>query len=535
MISKDFQRQLFKEELDVLEEAMSIIDSGKYKDKELFMDFENLVESYEKLLNIIRKIVKISDSQAKNLLWRESEIKSLLDNAGQGFLTFGNDFIVNREYSAECRRLFEKDISRSNILELLAGDDQENTKELEGSFQAIFETNDLELKQQYINESTKVIKLGQKYLDLKIKLINHLEDNTQLIMLILTDITDRYQAEKQIEFLSHHDKLTTLYNRTYVDKWIASFNAKEHFPLSVVVADMNGLKLANDIFGHLQGDKLLAKLAQVLSASTRASDVIARWGGDEFLILLPGTDAKDCTRICERIKENCKKIKDLPIELSVALGAATQNSTNNNIVDLFNIAENRMYSDKMLESSGIRRQLKTLHTRFFEDSGHIKRVEKAVLRFAKKLGLKDNSIEVQYMQLLARLHDIGKITIPKEILGKKGPLTDDEWEIIKSHSEIGYRMAQSIGETVVAEAILAMHERWDGKGYPRYLEKEEIPFLARMFQIVDVYDVMTHLRPYRKAKLREEAIEELKKNQGSQFDPELLDIFLSNLEYITKG
>jgi len=333
MISKDFQRQLFKEELDVLEEAMSIIDSGKYKDKELFMDFENLVESYEKLLNIIRKIVKISDSQAKNLLWRESEIKSLLDNAGQGFLTFGNDFIVNREYSAECRRLFEKDISRSNILELLAGDDQENTKELEGSFQAIFETNDLELKQQYINESTKVIKLGQKYLDLKIKLINHLEDNTQLIMLILTDITDRYQAEKQIEFLSHHDKLTTLYNRTYVDKWIASFNAKEHFPLSVVVADMNGLKLANDIFGHLQGDKLLAKLAQVLSASTRASDVIARWGGDEFLILLPGTDAKDCTRICERIKENCKKIKDLPIELSVALGAATQNSTNNNIVD----------------------------------------------------------------------------------------------------------------------------------------------------------------------------------------------------------
>ncbi len=120
---------------------------------------------------------------------------------------------------------------------------------------------------------------------------------------------------------------------------------------------------------------------------------------------------------------------------------------------------------------------------------------------------------IQHLQLLARLHDIGKIAIPQEILGKRGSLSDNEMEIVKSHSEIGFRMAQSIGETVVAETILAIHERWDGEGYPRHLAKEEIPFLARMFQIIDVYDVMTHNRPFQKAMTSGEAVAELKKTE----------------------
>lgn len=538
MNDRDFQIPLFKEELAVLEAATQKLDTNT-EPQELYTDFQRLVSNYEKLLKFTRKIFKISDSQAKNLLQRENEIKNILDNAGQGFLTFSKDLVVDREYSAECLRIFGKDIGRCNIVELLSGEDQQQNKEIEDTFRRIFETRDPRLQQQNISTIPSVIKLGQKDLALKIKLISDWGNSTQLIMLIITDVTEKYQAEKKIEFLSQHDKLTSLYNRDYIDNWITQCNPDHHFPISVIFADINGLKLANDIFGHLQGDQLLISFSHVLSVSTRASDIVARWGGDEFLILLPRTDVHACETICKRIEGNCKDIKGAPIELSSALGCATQKRPHNSIIDLFGIAENMMYNNKLLQSNRIRRQLimsveKTFHSRFFEDSGHIKRVEAAAVSFGEILGLKKHSAVMQHLKLLAKIHDIGKITLPKDILGKEESLTHDEWEIIKSHSNIGFRMAQSIGETVVAEAIYAMHERWDGTGYPRQLIKEEIPFLARMFQIVDVFDVMTHDRPYQKAKTKEEAIQELNAHKSSQFDPELVDTFVNSLDSIIR-
>jgi len=305
----------------------------------------------------------------------------------------------------------------------------------------------------------------------------------------------------------------------------------DHFPLSIIMADMNALKLTNDVFGHAQGDQMLVELARVISSCCRSKDIVSRWGGDEFLIMLPGTDADNCAKVCQRIKAACAQERDLPIELSAALGMATQQNPEGSIADLFNVAENRMYSNKLQESKQVRRKIilgleKILHNKCFEGSDHVKRIEYLTLCFARRLGIPADSTEVKQLILLAKLHDIGKVAIPGDILCKPGPLTDGEWEIVRSHSEIGYRMAQSIGEPAVGEAILAHHERWDGLGYPSGLKEIQINLVARIFSIVDAYDVMGQDRPYRKALSQEEALREIKKGGGTQFDPELVNVFV---------
>lgn len=534
MISPDFNKKLFEKELMVLEAAWNEIATGKHEKNELFPDYKDLVVNYEKLLTLTRKVIKISDLQGMNLIKRESELKNLLDNAGQGFLTFCKDLIINREYSAECVRIFGQKIGKMNILTLLYGDDSTQNELLASLFQSIWETSDVAEQHEYLNKLPKKITINERYLTLEFKLITPVDGNEQLIMLIITDVSERHKAQEQVVFLSYHDKLTSLYNRAYIEEWNSHFQPGEHFPLSVIMADVNGLKLANDIFGHVQGDLLLVKLAQVLLRCCRKNDIVARWGGDEFLVLLPRTDQEACKNIYHRIKEACVQEPAQPIELSVALGMATQQSSEGSIADLFNIAEERMYSNKLLESKQVRRRIvlglnKILHTRLYEDEQHIERIKELSQSFALYLGFMMESIEMRQLNMLADLHDIGKVVVPREILGKPGPLTSGEWEIVKSHSETGYRMAQSIGETAVGEAILALHERWDEQGYPFGLKGEQIPLLARLLSIVDAYDVMTHDRPYRQALSKEEALKEIEKGSGTQFDTQLAKSFINYL------
>jgi len=535
MIEKNFQRQLFKKELQILEQAWSGLAEGKYEGHEFVEDYKLMVKHYENLLTLTRRIFKISDIQARNLMQRETELKNLLDNAGQGFLTFGRDLRIDREYSVECDKLFGCKINTMNILDLLKSSDQAQNDQFVEVFQGVLGTSDPVIQQQLINKLPSVIKRGERYLSIELKPIppNHEEDNF-LCMLVLTDVTEKRKAEEQVAFLSYHDKLTGLYNRAFIDKWVDEFQPENDFPLSVIMVDLNGLKLANDVFGHLQGDVLLTGLGQVLLKCTRRSDIVARWGGDEFLILLPGTDELACQGVGERIREGCIQRLDLSIELSVSLGSATQKEPTKTIADLFGVAENEMYKDKLQESKDVRRRLimsveKKLHIKFFEDPGHVDRVGQLALRLGKAAGLKPGSLVLDNLNLMVRLHDIGKVGIPKEVLGKQTILTDYEWEIMRRHSEIGYRMAQSIDESIVAEAILALRERWDGTGYPRRLKGEQIPLLSRLVGIVDAFDVMTHNRPYRSAYSQEDAISELTKESGTQFDPHLTSILISEL------
>ncbi|KOA19749.1 cyclic di-GMP phosphodiesterase response regulator RpfG [Clostridium homopropionicum DSM 5847] len=538
MSSYNFNNEIFNQELAVLKTAMDNLKNLKYKENELIEAYRNLALNYEKLLKFANKSVKISDSQGSELRRREFEIRNILDNSNQGFLTFGRNMIVNKEYSSECVRIFGRKISNVNIFELLKSDNINQNVLYQRVFEEIFDTQDIERKFNLLMELPSLLKINNVYVNISYKLINK-DDirDEELIMLIITDVTEKKKSEEQILFLSYHDKLTSLFNRAYINSIISQLQTEACMPLSIIVGDMNGLKLTNDVFGHAYGDELLVNASKILLSSCRSTDIISRWGGDEFLVLLPNTSEQEVNRVISKIESTCSNFDPSPIEVSISLGSATIRDHNTSILELFSMAENKMYNNKIIEGKKIRRKIilnieKALIEKCFEDDGHTARVTSMAMNFAKALNIKESSNEMADLSLLAYLHDVGKISIPSEVLGKKQPLSEIEREIIKSYTEIGYRIALSIDEPNLAQGIHALRERWDGKGYPNGLKEDKIPLISRIVSIIDAYDAMTHHRPYREAMGQSEALEELINCSGTQFDPQLVELFIKEKLYL---
>ena len=347
---------------------------------------------------------------------------------------------------------------------------------------------------------------------------------------IVRDITERKHAEKQLKFLSFHDRLTGLYNRAYFEEELKRLDSKRQLPLSLIMADINGLKLVNDAFGHKEGDLLLFKSAKILKACARKEDIIARWGGDEFVLLLPKTTEKQTLDIIDRIKEKIKIANKDKVLLSLSVGSSTKTDLVKNIKTLLFEAEERMYQHKLTESKSFSHSIIASLTRILleksiETEEHTERVTSFALKMGKALKLDDNKLSE--LALLAKLHDIGKVAISEDILLKKGKLSKAEWKIIKNHPKIGYNIALSSPHLAhIAEHILSHHEWWDGSGYPQGLSGNSIPLVSRILAIADAYDAMESSRPYKSEMNRDEIIEEFKKCAGKQFDPRLVDIFL---------
>lgn len=351
-------------------------------------------------------------------------------------------------------------------------------------------------------------------------------DETTLMVTIseiMATYQRRVQAERRMEYLTYHDGLTRVHNRAYFeDRFIETVADK---PLmSIIMGDLNGLKLINDTQGHAEGDRLIVAAARAIKAACRRHDTVIRWGGDEFLVVLPDAGAQVAADLCDRITEQCRAS-----EISISLGHATRTDARMSVRNLIKKAEDHMYLNKLGDGRSARHSLlSSLEHSLLEASRetkeHCDRIKELSTLVGKALGMDQSGLDE--LALLASLHDVGKIGIPDHILLKQGVLTPEEWVTVKKHPEVGYRIALATSDLhLIAEGVLSHHERWDGKGYPRGIAGEDIPLMARIISIADAFDAMTNERPYRAARSPEEALEEPRRCSGTQFDTSLVPIF----------
>lgn len=350
---------------------------------------------------------------------------------------------------------------------------------------------------------------------------------------LISDISERIQKEKEIKYLSYNDPLTTLRNRRYYDQKIVELDSPQYYPISMLIGDVNGLKLMNDSFGHQTGDLLLQEVAKVLIESCRNTDIITRIGGDEFVILLPNTNTAQVDQVLKRIRASLSTKRINGIEISVSFGFDTKEDDTMTIEELFKSAEDRMYRNKLIDTKSMRNKtvdliIATLFEKSNREMLHSKRVSEYSVSLGKALHLKEEDINI--LRNAGLMHDIGKIGISDAILNKKDRLTEEEFIEIQKHAEIGSRILSSVPDFAeIAKYIAEHHEYYDGSGYPYGLKNEEITLFARIISVCDAFDAMTGPRPYKKPMSVENAIQELKQSSGQQFDPTLVDVFIEKV------
>jgi len=352
------------------------------------------------------------------------------------------------------------------------------------------------------------------------------------VVMVFRDVTQEKQQREEIEYIMSHDSMTGLYNRWYMEELLNRYDQQDN-TCALIMGDLNGLKLVNDAFGHYEGDKFIRKIAAILKRCSSMRDIVSRWGGDEFLILMPDATVADAERFIERVTERCSAESDEKLQLSIALGYAVRTNEDESLQEVLRAAEQLTYRRKLMieksfRNSVINALLATLNAKSEETEEHAERLRHYCTELGKILGI-SNKMQDE-MSLFSMLHDIGKVGINDAILQKPGALTEAEWLEMRKHPEIGFRIAQNnVDLAPISEYILSHHERWDGKGYPRGLKEEEIPVLSRILAVVDAFDAMTNERIYSKPRSHEEAAQEILRCAGSQFDPKIAQAFVEQV------
>lgn len=481
----------------------------------------------------INSMLQKIETNNKRVAESERQLKLVLEGAGAGFwdwnleeksLDVNDKFLSILSYS-------RKDLPRNSELwkKIIHKEDLERCNN-------IFYNNLWNTLEINIIEQRMLSKSGEyKWILNQFKVVEYNKDGKpKRVAGIVTDIGYRKKCEEELQYLTYYDKLTGIFNRGYYEFILERIDKAENLPVAIIMGDLNGLKITNDTLGHGEGDKLLKAAAETLRKVCGKNAIISRYGGDEFIVVIENKNIEEVDKICIEIKSECKREKVGLIYLNIALGYSIKTNSNQNINDVIKEAEEMMYRNKLLEDNSARNSITSSLTQALleksnETKEHVERMYNLCIKISDILSL--STSEINELYLLAKLHDIGKIGIDDKILNKPGKLTEEEWSIMKTHSEIGYRITSSTPDLMhIAYNILTHHERYDGTGYPKGLKGEEIPLLSRILTIVDAFDVMTNERPYKKAMTVEEAIEELKKCSGTQFDPKLVEIFIQAIQ-----
>lgn len=353
------------------------------------------------------------------------------------------------------------------------------------------------------------------------------------VVIVYREYSELKHKDKLIKYLSFHDQLTGLYNRRFFQEEIKRLDKERNIPIAIVMADINGLKLTNDAYGYKAGDELIKKVAGIISRECRADDIIARIGGDKFSIILPRTNPDQARRFAARISEAMAYEKPDKVVPSIAIGYAVKQDAVDNIDDIFRNAEDDMNRQKLSESSNAKSRtivliLNALYERNALEMSHSKRVGQMCEELASQMLFKRD--DANQMRAAGILHDIGKIRINESILEKPEELNETEWQEVMKHPETGYRILSSVnGFAEIAVYVKQHQERWDGLGYPNAMKGDEISVQARIISVASAYAAMTSEKPYGKAMSEDQAILEIKRNSGSQFDPEVAQIFVEKV------
>ena len=487
--------------------------------------------------NFVFKITKsrqeIIYKQYEKIFESEEKLYSTLLSVGDGVITVGMDGNIELiNPVAEKLTGWLHDTAKGQPIESVFRIVNEYTREeVKSPIKLVFETKEIV---QLANHTVLVSRDGSE---------SSIEDTAAPIkdkagkmigcILVFRDFSEKKDRQKHIEYLSFHDQLTGLYNRRFFEEELERINRKRNLPLTIIYADVNGLKTINDAFGHDRGDQLIQLVADTLKNVCRADDIIARVGGDEFIILLPGTDTIAAASLVSRIKEQLRQETIMDIPITVSFGWDTKTDESQSISDVLKNAEDLMYQKKIQNSSSkqsdvIEAILSTMQNKWPEEKMHSMNVSNLCEAIGNAYQLRIEDIEE--LRILGALHDIGKIAIEKSILHKAGKLSDSEWAQIKAHPETGFRLLGSSNQfNKLAQDELAHHEKWDGTGYPKGLKGDQISWKARVIAVAESYDAMVSERPYRTALSQSEAITEIRQNAGTQFDPDIVKVFLEKV------
>jgi diguanylate cyclase (GGDEF)-like protein/putative nucleotidyltransferase with HDIG domain len=406
----------------------------------------------------------------------------------------------------------------------------------------------LSIKDQVIGSLTLASRRLNAYNPRQIRLLE------QVALQIATPI-ENAQLYARAEQRSRIDELTGLFNRRHFEERLKEEIARHSRygdVFSIFLLDLDNFKTYNDIYGHPSGDNLMNQIGRIIKSSVRDADQAFRYGGDEFVVILPQTAMENARVVAERLREQiAKEMEEKEVAVTCSIGLASYPSDGVISGELVTVADtalyyakrtggNRVYlSSKILSEpldeagvyarrnglSAVYALVSTVEARDHYTYGHSRKVNTYAVALAESIGLSPD--EVSKVSTAALLHDIGKIGVPDKILNKKGKLSGEDWEAIKSHPRLGANIVGNIPNLVpCVSSILYHHERWDGGGYPEGLKGEEIPIEARILAIADSFAAMTSARPYRPALHTEDVIKEIRRCAGSQFDPQLVEGFI---------